>query len=248
MVASDIRLDRLRAILRRRWRVLLYAGLMGLAIGQVLLLVIKPQYTSTAQVLLDPRKPGASETRSVMQGLPLDTGAVESEVALLRSLTVALRVVEKLGLKDDPDFGRAEPPSLFTRLLRTVLPAAPDEPVVPDQQFDPAAIRAAGVIRTNMIVRRVGITYAIEISYTAPRADRAASVANGLADAYLNELLEARFEASRRASEWLGTRLATMKGALELSERAVAEYRKDQGLFETNAGGLEKQQDRKSVV
>jgi polysaccharide biosynthesis transport protein len=241
MVASDIRLDRLRAIMRRRWRVLLYALLFGLAAGQVLLMVIRPQFTAVTQVLLDPRKPGVTEAKSVMQGLPLDTSAVESEVALLKSLTVALRVAEKLVLKDDPDFGRAEPPGFISLIMQRIWPAAETNPT-PDGNFDPGTLRAANAIRAGMAVRRIGVTYAIEISFTAPRPDVASAIANGLADAYLNELLESRFEASRRASEWLGTRLAGMRGALELSERAVAEYRKDQGLFETNAGGLEKQQ------
>lgn len=83
--------------IRRRWRTVL--GCIGLAllVAGAILALIRPTYTSTVQVLLDARRLNILQNQSVTQGIPFDATSVESEVSLIRSFSVARRVVDKLG-------------------------------------------------------------------------------------------------------------------------------------------------------
>ena len=55
-------------------------------------------------------------------------------------------------------------------------------------------------------------------------------MANTLAELYLVEQLEAKFEATKRATEWLNKRLTDLRAKMEASERAVEVYRNESGL------------------
>src|SRR5207248_801150 len=65
--------------------------------------------------------------------------------------------------------------------------------------------------------------------------DRAAKLANIVADAYAVEKLDARFEAAKRASAWLSDRLVELRAQLRESEEAVAKFRADNGLMQSAA-------------
>ena len=58
---------------------------------------------------------------------------------------------------------------------------------------------AVAVYRGNMTIKRVGLTYVIEINYRSLNPDRAAQIANAVADAYVVDQLDAKFQATRRA-------------------------------------------------
>ena len=64
---------------------------------------------------------------------------------------------------------------------------------------------------------------------------RAAQLANAIADAYMVDQLDARFEAAKRASAWLSDRLVELRRQLRDSEDAVAKFRKDHGLTPTTS-------------
>lgn len=103
-------------------------------------------------------------------------------------------------------------------------------------------MQAIQKIRGATQVRRVGLTYAIEITYSSADPIRAAKIANALAQAYLTEQLEAQLEAAKRAADWLSERLVGLRQNMEQSSRAVAQYKHEHQMLETSSGGIEKQQ------
>lgn len=56
-------------------------------------------------------------------------------------------------------------------------------------------------------VVRVGLSFAIDISFSASDPEIAASVANAVVDAYVEDQVSAQTAAARRSSEWLGRRI-----------------------------------------
>ena len=58
-------------------------------------------------------------------------------------------------------------------------------------------------------------------------------LANAVADAYVVEKLDARFEAAKRASAWLSDRLVDLRKQLRDSEEAVADFRKEHGFLQS---------------
>ena len=53
---------------------------------------------------------------------------------------------------------------------------------------------AIGTLEKNLKVKRSGLTYAIEIDFKSLNPDRAAQVANAIADAYVVDTLEAKYQ------------------------------------------------------
>ena len=83
----------------------------------------------------------------------------------------------------------------------------------------------------------------LSISVTSADPVRAAKFANAIADAYVVEKLDARFEAAKRAEGWLSDRLVELRKQLRASEEAVAQFRADHGLVQAGtAVSLSQQQ------
>ncbi len=75
------------------------------------------------------------------------------------------------------------------------------------------------------------------ISFTSEDRQRAADVANAVANAYLEEKLDARYESVSRASTWLEGRLTELRDKAVASDQLVQNYKRDNGIIDTNAGG-----------
>ena len=54
--------------------------------------------------MIDSKRVQLFQQQSMINDLPVDTSTVESQVEILKSDTVALAVIKKLNLSDDPEF------------------------------------------------------------------------------------------------------------------------------------------------
>ncbi len=57
-----------------------------------------------------------------------------------------------------------------------------------------------------------------------------------MANAYLEEKLDARYESVRRASTWLEGRLSELREKAVASDQLVQQYKRDNGIIDTNTG------------
>src|SRR5215475_9736311 len=102
-IASAI--ERLAGFARRQRRVLLATPAAALVIGLLYLLVTPSQYTATTTLLIDSSSLRVLQSQQQPLGdIPLDTLQVGSQVEILESDNVALAVIRKLKLTDDPEF------------------------------------------------------------------------------------------------------------------------------------------------
>ena len=62
---------------------------------------------------------------------------------------------------------------------------------------------------------------------------RPRQLANAVADAFIVDQLDARFDLAKRASGWLSDRIVELRQQLRISEDAVADFRKAHGLIRT---------------
>src|SRR5262249_44284094 len=103
---------------------------------------------------------------------------------------------------------------------------------------DPAASEAQAILyainglRGALTVSRLqGQVLSISITWSDPV--RSAQLANAVADAYVINQLDARFESAKRASGWLSDRLVDLRQQLRDSEEAASKFRKEHGLVRT---------------
>jgi capsular exopolysaccharide synthesis family protein len=100
-----------------------------------------------------------------------------------------------------------------------------------DPEFRGSPEAAAGALG-GMSVARAGEGFLLGISVISVDPAQAAKLANAIADAYVLEKLDARFEAAKRAEGWLSDRLVELRQQLRASEEAVAQFRADHGLVQ----------------
>src|SRR5439155_17691070 len=74
-------------------------------------------------------------------------------------------------------------------------------------------------------VRRVGQSYMMQINFSSNDPDQAAKVANTMIDAYIFDQLNAKYQANRRAGDWLQERLQTLREQAASAERSVIEFK-----------------------
>jgi exopolysaccharide transport family protein len=210
-------------------------------------------YTATTTVMLNTRQPRVIDFKEVLgQSAPVFI-TVTSEVEVIRSRTVAERVVDDLKLLEDPDMNPAlRPPQQGSDLFRSIsalfgelksaISGQPEEKPV-DEAERQRNIRSAvvGSVLGGMDVSVVPQSLVIRISYKSTDPVKAARIANAIADAYLVEQLETKFEAVRRATTWLNGRLEALRQAVEASERQVVAYRSQVGLVEDRGKPVEMQ-------
>ncbi len=72
----------------------------------------------------------------------------------------------------------------------------------------------------------------VRISFTSTNPKRAVDVANSIADFYIVAQLEAKFEATKRATTWLGERVDQLRTEVQAKEGAVEEFRALSGLLQ----------------
>jgi succinoglycan biosynthesis transport protein ExoP len=215
-----------------RWRAWLI-GVVTLAtvlVAGIALVVIPPRYKATTVVLVDPRQQRVTNSEVVISGIGADAAAVESQVELIESSALARKVIERLKLAQDPDFANVSVlEQIGEGLLALVGQAAPN---TEERRLN----RLVYKFQNGLSVRRRGLTYVLEMSYTARTPAKAALISGAVADAYLDDQRAAKAEITARASGWLGERIEAMRGQVRDAERAVADYKSANSMVDVTQG------------
>src|SRR5437868_4575714 len=93
-------------IVRARHRLILGVAAACVAITAVILTLLPTQYSAFAEVMLEQRKNNVADASSVLSSLPTDPASVQNQIQILTSRDLASRVVDRLGLENDPEFNR----------------------------------------------------------------------------------------------------------------------------------------------
>jgi polysaccharide biosynthesis transport protein len=243
----------LRLLRRRIWLIaslcVLLTALVGLVVVQ-----LAPSFTAETLVMLERGEQKVVDIEAVLSGSPTDSETVQSEVEVLRSRNLVRRVVEKLALSENPEFNPSlRPPGLAEGLLdfQAWMPESVYSVVftgVANELSDGAteqereAINVVDVFLERLSVQARRNSRVISISFKSGEPRLAAEVTNELADLYLVQQLEAKYEATRRATSWLNTRLADMKIRVERAEQSVEAFRSQAGLVRGSTATVASQQ------
>ena len=211
--------------------------LLGVALGAIYVLRSPPKYTATVTLLADTRKIELVQQPTVYNEASIQSvGAMETQVELLRSDEVALRVIKKLNLSEDPRFIESHHQSVIRSLLHSV---APDYfPELPAMSQDERQSLALAQFDKSLNVSRISVTYAIEIDFESRYPDLAAEIANAVADVYIELQRSTEYDAARRASDWLEERIPGVRAKSEDAQKAVVDYKHEHNIVETVGGRL----------
>jgi capsular exopolysaccharide synthesis family protein len=236
--SGGVDLRRVQDFLWRRWKLILSTAAIAAAVTYIALLAIPPRFTATVEVLLDPGNQKLLGATSVISELSLDTDSVDSQLSLLNSTNLLRRVVQQTNLTRDSEFGASAQTGLFSLLTSWLSKKQDVEPApASSKAIPPDVLSAIRNLRDALGINRLGRTYVITISVTSRDPDKAAFLANAVADAYIVDKLEARYETAKTASNWLAQRMESMRAQLQQSEEAVAKFRREHNLVTTSSEG-----------
>lgn len=257
--------ERILSAIRRRLRIVIVTPIIVAILAVAVALSLPDRFDASAVVQIDPRKKTISNLEGVLSELKADAATAESEVEIIRSRLISLKVIDILDLRNDAEFSR---PSFTQRVLETfglrdvdlpeTVPAVRDRgPTVnedpmrgllgPDEigKTRPARDEVAVAFAERLKVTRVRTTLLIDIRFTAETAEKAAKIANTIAEVYLNEQLKQKQEVAGHASKLLHQKLETLRASVTDADRRVAQFRADNNIFESEGQILgEKQMAR----
>lgn len=246
--ASDfsIDFDWLLGVAKRQWKIVAATVVVFVALGIAYVLTAVPLYQATANILIDRANTVVVEQLSKFGENVDDDASVLSQVELLKSSAITMGTVDRLKLDEDPVFMASDEGPLtrvrnFVRSLLNVSTWFVSDTVVNE---DKERVRryASDKVRDNMQVSRTGKSYVLALNFVSPSPELSAKIANGIAEAYLNDKLDSKYDATRRASDWLQDRIAELKQKALESDLAVQKFRTANGLVSTGTQLVSDQQ------
>jgi succinoglycan biosynthesis transport protein ExoP len=200
----------------RHWMFIASVVVFALLVAMLYLARAIPLYTATAQVLLERPEKAPTDTSSTDYGFN-DSSFIENQLAIIRSDPLLRRVVVKERLAE-PRPTAKEPQSMD--------PSKES----PTSEEDQSILGAINGLRGALMVSRSGRAQVLSISIISTDPAKAAQLANAVANAYVVNQLDARFESAKQASGWLSDRLIELRQQLRDSEEAVTKFRNEHGL------------------
>src|ERR1019366_2486825 len=179
------------SFVRRQFPVIVFVTRLAIALGLIYVITARPSFTAQAQLLIDAHKVQMFQQQSVLGDMPIDTAQVESQVEILKSENIASAVIKNLHLTEDPEFVGSGS-GLLGALFSGIFNQFGSDQVPSEFELSRRAIRE---FQYRLSIKRLGLTYVIQISFQSHNPERAAQIANAIADAYIVDQLEAKYQA-----------------------------------------------------
>src|SRR3979490_1822178 len=217
----------LRDFFSRQWRLIALVTGLSIVLGATYVAMSPSRYTARADMIIDTKRITWTQSEMASENRAIDDASVESEIETTKSEKVATAVIDRLRLREDPEFiGSGS--GLAHRILSLIpLNAGPKKEPSNDELMQ----RVLANVQANLHVTRLGRSYVEQIAYTSLDPDKAAKIANAFADAYIEDQLQAKFEATRRASAWLEQRIGELRQQASNAYKAVQDFKSENSII-----------------
>ena len=215
-----------RSITKRKWVIAALGVVVAIAAGAIVF-AMQPVYRSTATVLIEQKTQKLLSIDDVYGGITEQKEHYQTQVEIIKSREVGMRVVKALHLWDVPEFDpRLAQKSQFER-LKTVFGIGEEQKAWTDDSLAEAAWRH---FTRQLTVEPVRLSQLVKVAFESEDPKLAAQVANAVAREYIDSDREARFKMTQQANVWLQDRTQALRDKLSASEQSLQAYRDKQGI------------------
>ena len=211
----------LQAVIANR-ALLSYATAISLMCGVTYIVFSPPRFTASSLLIIDLHSHGVlGPAGNATTDINVDSANIESQIEVLKSEHVLLKLVEAEHLVDDPEFALGYLESLTSsvnRWIRSWQVRAPGPTVS-------KSVAVARALQKMTSAKRIGLTYTVEVGATMANPEQAAKIANAYARAFIADQSARQEESAKRASELLSQRTAELQSQTEESEKAVEDLK-----------------------
>jgi exopolysaccharide transport family protein len=222
-------------IARLRARVILGAAAAMLVLTSLVDFSLTPLYKGTSIVMIDERQDKVVNVEAVLSGLPTDQASILNQVQILQSRELAWRVISKLGLNRDPEFNTELKSSWlsYVAFLNPMKWFSQEDALLTEQEKQQKLKdKIIDRFEKRLDVTQLQLSTALQIDFESEEPAKAARIANAVADAYVEDQLNAKFEATLKATQWLGARLGQLSEQARLAADAVEKYKAENHITE----------------
>lgn len=230
-------LSSLQGFLRRHLWFMLFV-VVTINVGWVAYVLLVPtSYWATTKLIINPRSLASPvQPQNSSSDIAAEVSDVQTNVDILKSEEIARKVIAELGLADKPEFAasgllsraRLNMSDLLTAASKLGLPdpmrsalATAARYVVPSEDSSEVLRRVVRAFRSRLRVKSAGTSRVIDISFKSTNAERAAQVANGVADALIATQLQVNAQITDKAASWSRDRLQDMRSRMDNVQNAL---------------------------
>ena len=230
---------------RRKLLIALICIAFVLAGGYYAFKMTTPIYEASSVTMVRNQAETVIDLPSVLAQLGTDDVALKSEIEVIRSRILIGKVVDMLDLTSDPEFnGALREPSAFSQLISSIKGLLPTSSKPTAGRVDPGRTRerVVSALLAHFTANVVPGTTTFRITVQSEDPEKAALIADTIAEQYVQRQIDVKRGATVDAIDWLSDRVAELKVALQNSENAVKQFKTDTPLTTPEVlSGLERQ-------
>lgn len=237
-VTTTYTLQTLIRILKKRWMWIAAAIVICEGLTLVAVTIMKPVYDATATIQLNKTSGSLDLGLGDALSQQLSSGAdslmtdLQTETAILKDDSLALSVIERLGLASQAPF-LSKKPSPFEEAEKTL----------PLEEAPHTRTRLLRIFENGLTVSTVRGTRLIQVTYSSHDPKQAARIANALIDSYKSQYLQSHYTATSETSDWLAKQLTELKDNVQESEKKLTDFEKENGILSFSVGGSDSSKD-----
>lgn len=200
-------------VLNARRNIILLTLCITVATALVFSLILPKTYKATATLVLNYK--GVDPVTGLTLPAQLMPGYMATQVDIIKSLGVALQVVDELKLAEDP---RAQ------KKFREAN----------DGKGDIRNWQAEQLLKKLNVAPSRESSF-VTITFRSTNPDTAATVANAFASAYQQVSNQIKADPSRRAAHYLTDQIKVLRDKVEKAQRALSKYQQDNGIVSVDS-------------
>lgn len=192
----------------------------------VVSLLMHKQYSATATIMINQR--GVDPVSGQAVPIQLLPGLMATQIDIITSHNVALKVVNKLNLSDD---SQTQKSFIKSKVVGDIKDWIADQ-----------------LIKENLTIKPSRESSLIEINFTSPDQQFSAIAANAFVDSYIKTTVELRAQPAKLNSDWFDTQLSVLRDNLGRAQSLLSSYQQQQGIIATTIDRLDLESTRLSEL
>jgi len=228
-------------ILRKRLPTILIVFLILFTAILIVTLKQKPVYRAQAMLEIQKENPDIPTIKELYELESVSDAYLRTQYSILASESLARQVIDQLHLETLPEFNSRkwwqlwpEPKKSSTKQVF----AMGEKPESHDRELSQRVLER---FEDRLTIDPINRSRLVAVRFDSLNPELAARVVNTLAQDYIDQSLEARWQATQKTADWLSQQLVGVKARLEKSEDELQAYARRNGLvfLETDKGTSE---------
>jgi uncharacterized protein involved in exopolysaccharide biosynthesis len=224
--------------LRKRWPTIFIVFFILFTAVLIVTLKQKPVYRAQALLEIQKENPDIPTIKELYELEEVSDSYLRTQYSILASESLARRVIDQLHLETLSEFNSRKWWQLWPKKKK--LSAAQTFAVgpAPESRDREISQRVLERFQDQLTIDPISRSRLVAVRFDSQDPELAARVVNTLAADYVDQSLEARWQATQTASDWLSQQLVAVKAKLEKSEDDLQNYARRKGLvfLETDKG------------